>query len=154
MPEVRYTRRNIGCMEYASVDGVRALSPVVCSLNFVVAIWAIYMIYVFPVPLAWTPSMYFGVCWCAVMAGMLLSLNYMLIASLSEDRHAALRRNVEITWGWGTHGNIHATEPTCCDKCKELMSCVKTYATSWSGQTVISGVNHLIASTQAICCCL
>ena len=142
--EVRYTRET--STEYASVDGVRALSPVVCSLNFVTAGWLIYMIYAFPVPLAWTLSMYFGVCWCATVACMLLRLNYMLITSLSEDWVTAANRHREVIWGWGMHGNIDLTRmPTCCDKVKELAGCIKTYATSWTGQTAISGVNHAFA---------
>jgi hypothetical protein len=35
--------------------------------------------------------------------------------------------------------------PSCCEYLKEFASCCKTYATSWSGQTAISGVNHLLA---------
>jgi len=103
MPEVRYTRVLSNRMEFASVDGVRALSPVVCSLNFSLAGWMLYMIYAFPVPQTWSPSMYFGVCWCALVAVLLVSLSFTLIRSLSENRHAASRREIEIIWGWGTH---------------------------------------------------
>jgi hypothetical protein len=160
--EVRYARAN---REFASVDGVRSLSPVVCSLNFLAAGWVSYMISALPASLVWTPSLFFGAAWLLVAAVMMVVLSVMLIMSLSEHRRDAAERNKEIIWGWGQHckhgslrhqcdegaGYCHEsiidTErmPTKCERLQEYFYCIKTYVTSWTGQTVISGFNHLLA---------
>ena len=154
MPELRYTRQN--GHEHASVDGVRALSPVVCALNFIAAGWAGYMICVFPAPLVWTPSMFFGMVWCTAVAIMLVWLSLVLIFSLSESKELADNRYLEIVFGYGLHGNIPDAvqdsygnysfpQPTRCEKCKEYLYCIKNFCGSWTGQTLISGLNHLAA---------
>jgi hypothetical protein len=132
--------------EHASLDGVRALSPVVCTLNVLALAWGVYTIAVFPAPLALTGSMYFGVVWCGMTVFTLLVLTLMLIWSLSEDRETARARDLEIIWGYGQHGYVHLfNPPSFCDKFKELMCCIKTYTMSWTGQTCISGLNHFAA---------
>ena len=160
--EVRYSREN---REFASVDGVRSLSPVVCSLNLVAAGWGCYMISTLPAPLVWTPSLFFGAAWSLVAAFVMVATSAMVIMSLSESRRDAAERNMEIIWGWGqhcTHGSLrHQCDagagychdsiidaermPTRRERLLELYYCIRTYITSWTGQTVISGLNHLLA---------
>jgi hypothetical protein len=142
-PEMRYTRNN---GEFASVDGVRALTPVVCALNFVAAGWGGYMIYTFPAPLVWTPWMFFGVVWCAACCVMLVVISLVLIWSLSESKELADNRYREVVFGYGMHGHILLwTFPTCYARLQEYLCCARNFCRSWTGQTLISGMNHLFA---------
>eukprot|EP01043_Picozoa_sp_COSAG02_P008892 COSAG02_NODE_293_length_25438_cov_52.630254_5_plen_976_part_00 len=125
--------------ELASLDGVRALSPVVCTLNLLALIWGMYIIVVFPAPLKWTASMYFGIVWCSMAVLTLLGLTLSLILSLSETREAAKKRVPENFWGYGKHGYDQ-------NNCfLEVVCCIKRFVLSWTGQTCISGVNHFLA---------
>jgi hypothetical protein len=121
-----------------SVDGVRALSPVVCSLNFATVGWFIYMICQLPEPLQWTPSMLFGVVWCCVIILLLFAFTGLVILSLSETAVANRNRDIEIMWGW-------QTTHSCGGWFRQLGTSIKVFARSWTGQTYISGVNHLAA---------
>jgi hypothetical protein len=130
---------------------------VVCALNFVAAGWGGYMIYAFPAPLVWTPSMFFGVVWCAACSVLLVVISLVLIWSLSESKELADNRYKEVVFGYGMHGYIPEAvmdaatgswtfaEPTRCDRLKEYLCCARNFCGSWTGQTLISGVNHLAA---------
>jgi hypothetical protein len=78
-----------------SYELIAQLTGLVGSLNFLAAGWGCHMISAFPAPLVWTPSLFFGVVWCAAVALTMTVLSLILTASLSEHRDAAGQRDLE-----------------------------------------------------------
>jgi hypothetical protein len=143
-----FLSRHKGNDDQASVDGVRALAPVVCALNIFAAGWGFFMILQFPEPLAWTPAMLFGVVWCAVIAVLLPVLTSSLILSLSENNDANKERSLEKYWVWERIPEDAGVTGCCAGvrvPIRMLRRGIAKFSTSWTGQTYISGFNHLAA---------
>lgn len=86
-----------------SVDGVRALGPVVVSLNLFTVLAILLAVIGFPAPFPeqatgakpWSPFMLFGVAWALLVSVLLLEATYYHMWSLSEPSSSAQTRAEE-----------------------------------------------------------
>ena len=122
-----------------SVDGVRALGPIVVTLNAVTLAALMYAIQSFPAPEIWSPLDLFGVVWCIVVGVLLMVVTLALVWSLAEPRQQAVCREEN-------HRTLMMRASLADELAnRNVLKKVFEYVTSWQGQTVISSINHMAA---------
>ena len=133
----------------SSVDGVRALGPVVCTLNFAAVSLGGFMIASFPAPqVSDDPFVFFGLVWCTVVTILLLGVTLVFIYSLSEPRSVARKRQREKMCACSYDGGWQDGQEVTLSVGDKLRTCCSGFAffvRSWDGQTILSGVNHCFA---------
>ena len=119
-----------------SVDGVRALSPILVTLNACVILVLGYSVTHFPEPEQLTFVTFFGIVFCVVVCAALLLVTVALVWSLSEPRQQARARHAAAVRAQLADETRMQQSQTCFAKAVRM-------ARSWQFQTFCSMLNHL-----------
>ena len=126
-----------------SVVGVRALGPLVVTLNGFTIAGLGWAIVTFPAPQGYSPFVFVGLGFAIVAVVLLSIVTLALVWSLAEPRTEAMLRKRAATVQMRTNmlrtsfvQAMSKTRTTCC-------ASLIMFVTSWQGQTAMSTVNHL-----------
>ena len=129
--------------QQVSVDGVRALGPVVVTLNIGAIVALFYAVFQFPAPETWSPFTFFGILWSVVVSGMVTVVTVALQWSLSEPHQHAVRRDDDAR---ATLRSLMQRDSfTLLIQSQSRVKKAGEVITSWHGQTILSTVNHVSA---------
>jgi hypothetical protein len=126
-----------------SADGVRALSPVVFTLNMCVVVFFGVAAMYYPAPQQWSPFVFFPLLWSLVVGFLVVVVTVALIWSLSEPKNQALRRHRDALNEFRVQ--MLRVSFSLQERNRSPVKKCFGYITSWHGQTLLSTVNHLFA---------
>jgi hypothetical protein len=126
-----------------SVDGVRALNPVVVALNIASLVALFLAVLWFPAPQEYSPFVFFGLLWSVVVSVMVLVVTVALVWSLSEPQRQAVLRDDSARRTLRT--NMLRESFSIRLRNRSRVRASVQWLTSWHGQTLLSTINHMFA---------
>ena len=132
--------------DLVSIDGVRALTPVVFALNFAVfVLWSVALS-TFPAPQEWSPFVFFGIIWSLLVVLSLGIATGALVWSLSEPALQATSRDLAAR-DQAFNEARRTLSPSSAAPVDGKTLCAKfcEWIVSWPGQTAMSTCNHLFS---------
>jgi hypothetical protein len=125
-----------------TIVGVRALGPIVVTLNLCVVCVLTLAVWYFPAPETFSLFIFVGIIWVVVVALLLVAVTLALVWSLAETQAHAVKKHTESIEAMRTNMMRTSFAETVLQGrscCLHLLECL----TSWKGQTALSTVNHL-----------
>eukprot|EP01047_Picozoa_sp_COSAG01_P049663 COSAG01_NODE_4944_length_4602_cov_10.905841_1_plen_1050_part_00 len=130
-----------------SVDGVRALSPIVMTMNLCAVVGFALAVASFPAAQLSSPFLFVGIGWGLMIVSRLVLVTIALFWALAEPKTEAIRRHTQVQTmrqnllrnSFSDMLGQHKR------KCFGAFNWSFEFVMSWQGQTLFSTVNHLAA---------
>eukprot|EP01047_Picozoa_sp_COSAG01_P022191 COSAG01_NODE_1311_length_10774_cov_18.218299_2_plen_771_part_00 len=135
-------------VDVTTVDGIRALAPVVIALNMCTVVGFALAVVSFPAVQLWSPFSFVGIGWGVCVMLSLVAVSLALVWSLAEPKQNAVRRHTQARMRLRMdllRGSFSDVLDHRNSKCCGVLHGAIQFATSWQGQTLFSTLNHLAA---------